>query len=266
MDLIIKKPRFNKSFFVKGSDENSTRDDVCYIKINMTLFNITNFSLNEKLNNPIDRFEDKDLKFDIDKINLIQKNEINKTNGIVDKEVLINNNLKFFLNNHIKGLNKTNILKINSFIIKKITSALDTSNPNSKTIVNKNKYKYNNSSNNESASESLVKVKKVLNLESNITTNNFIITNLTNYTIVNDLKNSTTPNHKSHKQTEEKNNGKIKIGNASNSHSNNTNKPYIINKFILNKETISFSNESLLYKDKSNTRIICFYFYINNCY
>lgn len=247
MDLIIRKTKFNKSIFVNSLNGNSTSDDVCYIKINMTLFNKTLLTLDqENQNNHRSRLEDKDLKFDIDKINLIQKNEVNKTKVIiVDKEVLINNNLKFFLNNHIKGLNKTNDLKINSFIIKKLTNAID--NSLSKRMDNNNSSKEINSNNNtyNISSESCVKVKKILNLESNRTQNIFI-TNITNCTQVKSF-NNTTGNHKYHKQIKEKNdNDAIDISYNTNNSFKQDNK----NKFVLNIENVTFSNDSI-YKAKS---------------
>lgn len=242
MDLIIKKTKFNRSF-VNGSNGNSTNDDVCYIKINMTLFNKTVYSLDQdNLNIHRNRVEDKDLKFDIDKINLIQKSEINKTAEIVDKEVLINNNLKYFLNNHLKSLNKTNDLKINSFIIKKLTNAID--NSLSKRMFNNYNTSKDNNNTDYNSSESLVKVKKILNLENN-RTHKLMITNLTNYTLVKDLMNFNS-SHEFSKELKEYNTQNIHISNNANS-SNLIN----LNKFMFNKENLTISKNPL-YMNKSN--------------
>jgi hypothetical protein len=240
MDLIIKKTKFNKNFFFHGPNSNSTNDDICYIKINMTLFNKTINSLDQdNKNNPRNRVEDKDIKFDIDKINLIQKNEINKTK-VIDKEVLINNNLKSFLNSHIKALNRTNALKINSFIVKKLTNAID--NSISKKLANfKNTTDQNNTHN---SSDSMVKVKKILNFQSN-KSDIFIITNITNYTFMHDVMNSTA-HHDFKKQIKDKFNDT-----NDNSNDKNVTKHFIKEKSSLEKVNKTLTNHSI-YINKSN--------------
>jgi len=188
MDLIIKKTKFNKNFFANSSYGNSTSDDVCYIKINMTLFNKSLYLDGDNLNTYRNRIEDKDLKSDIDKINLIQKNEKNITNSI-DKEVQLNNNLKYFLNNFIKTLNKTNDVKINSFVIKKLTNNDQNSIPKRSQDIYDNKMNRNDNNTHNGSYESLSKIKKILNLETN-KTNVLTITNITNYTMMKDVMNS----------------------------------------------------------------------------
>jgi len=186
MDLIIKKTKFSKNFFVNdynNTNNNSTSEDVCYIKINMTL--------NKKLidsqesQNPVLRRDllntnDKDIKIDLDKINLIQRFESNKTR-VVDKEVQLNNNLKIFLNNHIKTINKTNNFKINGFIIKKGPS------------INYNSSTGNTSINTYSTSENYNK--NLTHFNKNILESNVTMKVLNNISQTNDYKNSTKKNY-----------------------------------------------------------------------
>lgn len=244
MDLIIKKTKFNKNFLTNNSSGNSTSDDVCYIKINMTLFNKSIYSLdNLNLSNHRYRIEDKDLKFDIDKINLLQKNEFNKTK-FIDKEVLVNNNLKYFLNNHIKSLNRTNDLKINSFIVKKLTNAIE--NSPSKRSENKNNFgkENNNNKTQNVSSESLIKVKKILSLETN-KTKNLMVTNITNYTLIKDVVNSSAY-LKFHKPLKQKQNETNHLPNI-----NETSVKILYKEKISSKKANNGTDNDSQFKDKS---------------
>lgn len=234
MDLIIKKTKFNKNFFLNETTSNSTNNDVCYIKINMTLFNKTINLDQESQNHAKNRLEDKDIKFDIDKINLLQKNELNKTN-VIDQEVQINNNLKLFLNSHLKSLNMNNALKINSFIVKKLVNTIDDSV--SKRSANNNNFTYSNNTHN--SSDGIIRVKKILNLERNNSAI-FEIKNITNYTIMNDTLNLIVDSNFNSKINEKKN------------QNNNT----LYDESIEDKsnvEKISADKEKIITNNKSNT-------------
>lgn len=213
MDLIIKKSK-NLNSIENGGDSyfstnksfsfsKSMKDEVCYVKINMTLVNRTiafkDVSKNNYRSFLVSSLE-KDLKNDIDKISFMQKVEANETNK-VDNEVIINNNLKYYLNTHIKTLDVFKKVKLNSYVIKKISEENSTQDNvlHKKASLNaRSKVKITGLNKTDSSTynstlikeKQILKIKKILDLKNpEIDNNTYFFRNLSEYHYFEDLKN-----------------------------------------------------------------------------
>jgi hypothetical protein len=194
IDLIVKKNKFKYDYdydyvednyninntFLNKEKMHNPKNDICYIKINMTLYNETREREEKKEKEIDDKNENNDISNNKDNDNRINTNllkskifikklkgnsTINENNKIwetkEDNEVRLNNELKLFLNNQIKDLQ----------IKKKKENNNCNNNNDINQNKNKNKLKITNDYKYDEIIHSNIKKKDLIELNTNLSIN-----------------------------------------------------------------------------------------------